>query len=314
MDPKITRRGGSAKPLDPAKIQRATGSPDRRQVEIGRIGFDSDQADWPEDTPAWIRWEQGEPLVEVAIRDGDKITARIGVPSTEPLSYGQQVVVVFPDGDPQLAVIVATLCDSLYSEPSSVCGVETGAGEAVERGEIVPAATWQFMRLADGRMLAIQTQGADVLIWSGASVHIRCSSSNLAGAPDGAIHLDGRVALGVPPLAPPTGSSVAPGGDETPGVSAQPYVPLPYVPPAPVPPVTLTPYQGKGDGIVRAHDMYMSTIAIDPGFWANYAGIDAVARVINPALPPLPISLHSAISGVGGPGSKHTATGDDQPA
>jgi hypothetical protein len=312
MAMRIIRRGGAGRRgADPAKIQRATGSPDRRQLELATIGFTSDQAEWPEDTPAWIRWEQGEPLAEVTLRDGDKITARIGVPSTEPLTFGQQVIIALPDGDPQLAVIVATLCDSRFPEPSTVCGVSTGAGDAVKRGDMIPAATWQFMRLATGRMLGIQTQGADVLIWSGGSVHIRCSTANAAGAPDGVIHLDGRVALGARPLAPPIGSEVAPGGAEVPGVLAVPAVSVPYSPPAPVAPLAIS-YQGNEDGIVRAKDMYMSTEALDLAFWTWVKAVSAGLPV--PLLPPaIPTVLYSAISGVAGPGSMHTATGDSEP-
>jgi hypothetical protein len=299
-------------PIDPAKIGRATNSPDKRQVELGTIGFTADQSEWPEDTPAWIRLEQGEPLVEVTLRDTDKITARLSSSIGE-VSFGQQCVVLLPDGDPQLAVIVAVLHDSRFTTPSKVCGVETGAADATQRGEIQPAPTWEFKRLGNGRMVAIQTQGADVLIWSGGSVHVRSSTANLAGAPDGAIHLDGRVALGARPLAAPMGSSVSPGGDEVPGVLAVPAVAVPYAPPTPVAPNTVTPYVGNTDGIVRAHDMYISTAAIDPATWAWIIAVDAVARVLNPALPPLPISLHSAISGVGGVGSQHTAEGDKTP-
>lgn len=292
-----------AKPIDPVKGQRATSSPDRRQVEIATVGYDSDQAEWPEQTPAWIRWEQGEPLVEVTLRDGDKVVARWGVSSLDPISYGQQVVVAMPDGDPQSCVIVGVLADSRYREPSTVCGVETGAADAVERGTVIAAATWQFARLANGRMLAIQTQGADVSIWSGGSIHLRSSSVNAAGAPDGAIHLEGRVALGVGPAAPPLGSYVAPGGEEVPGVSATPAVSVPYTNPGPAAPVPVA-YQGSRDGIVRAKDVYQSTIAVDPEFWAWVNVINGLAMNPDPA----PTVLTVYISGVGGPGSKHTAS------
>lgn len=304
MKVKRSRRP-SAKVKDPAKAQRATGSPDRRQIEIATVGYDTDQAEWPEDTPAWIRWEQGEALVEVTLRDGDKVTARWGVSSLEPISYGQQVVVALPDGEPQSGVIVGVLADSRFREPSTVCGVATGAADAIDRGTVVAAATWQFARLANGRMLAIQTQGADVSIWSGGSVHIRCSTQNLAGAPDGAIHLDGRVALGVGPAAAPIGSYVAPGGEEVEGVSATPAVSVPYTPPTPVAPNTVTPYQGQADGILRARDMMMSTAAIDPQFWAWVTAVSGAAMLP----PPYPVSLHVAVSGVGGDGSQHTASG-----
>lgn len=294
---------------DPARIGRATGVTDRAQVELARVGYTTDETDWPEETPAWIRWEQGEPLVEVQTRTGDKITARIGTSSLEGLSFGQQVVLVYPDGDPELAVIVATLCDSRFTEPGNVCGIDTGAADAVEQGTMIPAATWSFTRLPDGRALAIQTQGADVLIWAGGSLHFRSSTSNAAGAPDGAIHLDGRVALGVPPLSAPTGSEVAPGGEELSGLPAVPYLPTPYTPPQPVAPNTVTPYTGNADGIVRARDMTISTPTIDPQFWTWVTAVSGAAGLP----PPYPISMHSAISGVGGVGSKHTATGDFEP-
>lgn len=273
------------------------------QIELGRIGYGADQSDWPEDTPAWIRWEQGEALVEVTLRDGDKITARLGVPSTEQIYFDQQVVVALPDGDPQLAVIISTICDSRFPEPSTVCGVSTGAGDATDRGQMFPASTWQFMRLATGRMLAIQTQGADVLVWSGGSVHIRSSSANAAGAPDGAIHLDGRVALGVRPLAPPQGSEAASGGEEVPGVLATAYVPTPYAPAGPAAPVPV-PYVGFEDGIVRAKDAYQITPETDPDFFVWMNTVNGLAMNPDPA----PVCVTARISGENGDGSKHTAS------
>ena len=308
------RRDAPMQSHDPARIGRAVGVTDRTQVELARVGYTTDNAEWPESTPAWIRWQQGEPLVEVTTRTGDKITARVGLPSTEGLSFGQDIVLAYPDGDPELAVIVATLCNLRFAEPSSVCGIETGAADATAPGTMIPAATWSFTRLPDGRAYAIQTQGADVLFWAGGSLHLRSSSQNAAGAPDGAIHLDGRVALGVPPAAAPTGSEVAPDGQELAGLPAVPYQPLPYTPPPPVAPNTVTPYSGYVDGLLRARDTMMSTAAIDPSWWAWIVAVDAVARAINPALPLLPISLHVAVSGVGSElGSKHTATGDFTP-
>lgn len=304
----IKKLGSRRRGADPAKIQRATGSTDRRQVELATIGFTEDQSGWPEGTPAWIRWEQGEALVEVTLRDGDKITARLGSGPLESLSFGQQVVVALPDGDPQLAVIVCSLADSRHRQPSSVCGVTTGASEAVDRGTMIPSSTWQFLRLPNGRQLAIQTAGADVLIWSGGSMHLRASTANSAGAPDGAIHLEGRVALGARPLAAPMGSEVAPGGEEVPGVLAVPAVAEPYAPPSPAAPAPV-PYQGNADGIVRARDLFQSTAAVDPDFWVWVNLINGLAGNPDPA----PTVLTVAISGVGGPGSMHTASGDVGP-
>jgi hypothetical protein len=84
------------------------------------------------------------------------------------------------------------------------------------------------------------------------------------------------------------------------------------VPPAPQPPAQ-TPYVGNDDGIVRAKDLYQSNVAIDPVFWAWIIAVDVVARGVNPALPPAPTNVYSAVSGAAGPGSKHTASGDFEP-
>lgn len=288
---------------DTASTTRANTSPDRSQVERGRIGFADDRTEWPEDTPTWIRWEQGEPIVEVTLEQGDKVTARVGTSS--PLAFDMQVMCLLPDGNPQNAVIVCTLADSRFTTPAKVCGMETGAAGAVERGTMVAAATWEFHRLSDGRALAFQTQGADVLIWSGASVHIRCSTANSAGAPAGAIHLDGRVHLGAKPTAPPMGSSAAPGGAEVPGVAAVPYEPIPYTPPTPTPETTPAPaYVGSADGIVRAKDVYQISTTSDPAFIAWMATINSLAMNPDPA----PTAVNVTITGAAGDGSEHTAS------
>lgn len=291
---------------DMSSMQRGTGSPDRVQIDIGWVGYTADDSDWPEDTPAWIRFEQGEPIVEVELRAGDKITARIGLPPTVGLSAGQQVVVAFPDGDPEMAVIIATMAGSYFPTPSSIAGISTGADAATAKGTRIPATTFQFMRLLDGRALAIQTTGTgDILIHSGASVHLKCSTANAAGAPAGAIHLDGQTHLGAAPLEPPTASEVAPGGDEIPGAPMVPFVPEPYSSPGPAAPVPV-PYTGFANGIVRAKDAYQSSAATDVDFWAWVTLINGLAGNPDPA----PTVMTSYVSGANGAGSKHTANGE----
>jgi hypothetical protein len=284
---------------DPARQNRNGAPPALIETGIGTVGYADSRTSLPEGTPAWLRWEQGELLVEVTLKDEDRICARLGCECE--LVEGQQVALAFPEGEPNAAIIVGVLNSALEPAPSSVAGVLTGAGAATEKGVRVPGATWRFVRLENGRMLAIQTNDADINIWAGAGLHLKATA--------GAIHLDGTTHLGAKPITPPIGSSAAPGGEEIPGVPAVPYVPTPYVPPAPQPPAQ-TPYVGNDDGIVRAKDLFQSNVAIDPVFWAWIIGVDAVARGINQALPPAPTNVYSAVSGAAGPGSKHTASGD----
>lgn len=291
---------------DPARINRTSGGQILNQVEICRVGYDDDTTDMPEATPAWIRWEQGEALVEITTRTGDQIVARLGLDNVD-LEYGQQVVAVFPDGDPQDAVIVGRIHDSTFPVPSSAGGVLTGAAAATVKGARVPASTFRFTRLPDGRHLAIQTQlNGDIMIWSGASVHVKVGDT-------GAVHLDGAVHLGAAPVSPAVGSFVAPAGEEIPGAPAVPFVPVPYVPPEPpTPGVPVAPvaYAGNEDGVVRAKEIYQITVLSDPEFIGWMAEINSLAMNPNPS----PVAVNVRISGVAGPGSKHTASDQDPPA
>lgn len=292
--------------MDLGRTSRATTPLIPSAVELATVGYLDDQTGLPEPTPAWVRWEQGEAVVEITTKDEDRITARVGIPQLT-LRFGQQVLIVLVDGDPQMAVIVGALGDANVPAPSSVAGVPTGAAAATDKGVRPPGATWHFLRLDDGQAFAIQTQaGGDVLIHAGASIHLR------ANPREGAVHLEGTVHLGVAPTTAPIGSEAGPSGEEIPGAPALPHVPVPYAPPSPQPPAGVA-YVGSADGIVRAHDLYQSGVAIDPTFWAWVIAVDAVARAVNPALPPMPSNLYSAISGAGGLGSKHTATGEPEP-
>ncbi len=66
------------------------------------------------------------------------------------------------------------------------------------------------------------------------------------------------------------------------------------------------PYSGLDDGLVRASDIYQITPVSDPGFFAYLGGLAAAAGFPDP----LPLAINARISGVAGPGSKHTASGD----
>ncbi|HVI04116.1 MAG TPA: hypothetical protein VM869_35740 [Enhygromyxa sp.] len=288
---------------DPSKVGRGLGAPVPSPIDIGTVGYLDDQTELPATTPAYVRWEQGEPIVEVTARDGDRINARVGCwPLT--VRFGQQVVLAMVDGDPANAVIVGVLADSQNAVPSSVCGIPTGAAAATSKGVRPPAATWTFLRLEDGEHFAVQTQqGGDINIHAGSSVHIRCDPKI------GAVHIEGATHLGVGPLAPPVGSTTGPAGVDIRGVPAIPYVPTPYAPPAPAPPAPV-PYVGFEDGIVRAKDAFQITVLSDPEFIAWMTTINGLAMNPDPA----PVAVTAYISGVNGPGSKHTAVGEPEPA
>jgi hypothetical protein len=289
--------------IDPSKMGPASSPLIANMVELATVGF-LDDSDMPEATPAFIRLEQGDRIAELTTRTGDKITARVA--GGLQLRAGQQVVVLFPDGDPTLAIVVAALDDALNPTASSCAGVSTGGSGATTRGVRLPAPTFAYQRLDEGRCYAVQTQGTgDILLHSGASVHLRASAT-------GALHLDGTTHIGVAPLSPPSGSKVAPGSEEIQGAPAAPYLPEPYAAAgaqgkAPVP------YLGLADGLVRARDLHQSNLLTDPTFWAWIIGVDAYVRGFVPALPTAPINLYSEISGAAGPGSRHTATGDIEP-
>lgn len=283
---------------DPARSNRINAPLVPRECAVGTVGHVDATTSLPEGTPAWIRWEQGELLVEVTLGEDDQITARLGVACS--LVEGQQVALLFPGGEPNAAVIVAVIHSSLEPAPGSVGGVDTGAGAALEKGQRPPGSTWQFLRLDNGRMLAIQTNDQDINIWAGAGIHMKATG--------GAIHLDGTTHLGAAPVTPALGSTAAPGGEEIPGVPAVSFVPTPYVPPSPQP-QTPTPYMGNDGGIVRAKDLFQSNTTVDPTFWTWVTAVSGAAGLPGP----LPVNLYSAISGAAGAGSKHTATGDFEP-
>lgn len=291
---------------DAANSQRTNAPLIPNQVALGTVGYLDDQTDLPEQTPAFIRWEQHDALVEVTLTPGDQILARIGLPHLD-LEFGQQVIVVFPDGDPTMGTIVGAMNDITFPAPDSVAGVLTGAEQATEKGVPIPAATWHFTRLGPGRVMAMQTgSGGDVLICSGASMELKVNPGT------GVVHINGAVYMGVGPTSPPIGSFTAPGGEEIAGVPMVPHIPAPFLPADPAAPTT-TPYVGLADGLVRARDAHETNAAVDPTFWAWIVGVDGVARGILPALPVLPTNLTSVISGAGGPGSKHIAIGDFEP-
>lgn len=298
---------------DPARIRQVTSVPQRTFVAFGIVGHLDNLTGLPEPSPAFVRIEAGQVLVEVTEEpSGDEIVARLGhdgagagVGDYIPLEFGCRVVIEYVGGNPQNAVIVARLHDEECHVPHDVAGVQTGAAGGMGDA-FVPAPMWRFIKMAPGQLLAIETQaGGDIVIHSAGSVEI-------AAGPAGAIHLSGRVALGESPVTPPVGATVGPAGTTIPGVPAVPHVPLPKIPSIPAPPATIVPFVGFDDSIVRAKDMVQSHIAVDPYFWGwltvlhSFPLILAWASAAGFAVPP--IAMHSEHSGLGGPGSQHTAS------
>jgi len=283
---------------DPARARR-TGSVVRNQLTYGVVGHE-------ETTPNYVRLENGQIWVEVTMEpEGDEIVARVALPSAGnatgwylPLSFGCRVILGMIDGDPNNSVILGRLNDENCALPGTAAGVSTGAAGVVD--EVTAAApAWTFQVLPDGELLAIETgTGGDVLIHSGAAVEIKSGGGQR-------IHLNGAVSLGEGPLTAPTGATTTAAGAIQPGSPAASAVPTPYATPPPVPPDGINPFVGNADSIVRAKQLFQSSIALDPNFWAKLTTIAS-----NPLIGVGPIlSLTSAISSAGGQsGSKHTAS------
>ncbi|MCK9513052.1 MAG: hypothetical protein M0R28_17750 [Pigmentiphaga sp.] len=306
MATNFRRRAPNLAP-DATNIRRMLAPPQRPSCDLATVGHTDSLTGLPETTPAWVRIEQGEFLVEVTTANGDELIARIGSDVDYlALSYGCQVVVVYPDGDETLATIVARLGDLKRPVPPVVAGVQTGAAAAVAKGLHVPAPAWTFTRLPDGQLMAIETGlGGDYLVHSGGSVEIKA-------APTGAIHLNGRVALGEGPTSPPFGGTVSAAGTTIPGVPAVPAIDTPYTP-APAPPQTIVPFVGTEHAILRAKDDIQSSITIDPYFWAWVTAVGTNPMIAALAGAP-PIALHSRVGGLNGPGCPHTAADQQPPA
>lgn len=283
---------------DAARTRR-TGNVTRNQLAYGIVGH-------AEASPAYVELRHGQPWVEVTMEpEGDEIMARVAFPSAGaqsgwylPISFGCRVILEFIDGDPQGALIVGRLFDETCALPGTAAGVSTGAANA--RGDVTAAApAWTFQVLPSGQLLAIETgTNGDILIHSGAAVEVKCAATQR-------IHLNGAVSLGVGPASAPTGATVGPGGTDLPGTPAVSAVPIPYTTPLPVPPDGINPFVGDTDSMVRAKQLFQSTIALDPNFWAKLTTIAS-----NPLIGVGPIlSLTMGISSAGGqPGSKHTAS------
>lgn len=287
--------------MDTSKIARVMQEPTGTSLAWGLVGHN-------EGTPQYVRIEEGQIYVEVTQQpQGDEIVARLGAPAAGPdqgwylpLSFGCRVVLEFVGENSQSAVIVGRLWDSECSFPNSVAGVQTGAAGATQPEVNVAAPLWQFLKTGTGELLAIETgSNGDILVHSAGSVEIKAASS-------GAIHLNGRCALGGEPLTPPTGATVGSNGTTVPGVPMVPQ--LPDILPVPPPPPGIAPLPIGQDAIVRQQQHYQSNILTDPLFWLFINGLFA-HPLIGPVLigAGILVPLHVNSLAAGTP-SQHTAS------
>jgi len=315
MRPKLITDGRRIMSPDPNKMRSALSAPPKMSSSFATVGHVADELiGLPEPTPSFARLEQGQVFVEVTIQpEGDQVIARLGMPAAGVgagwymnLSFGCRVLLEYPRDNPTNATIVARLHDQECSFPTDVAGVQTGAAVAVAPKVGVPAPMWQFMKTAAGELLAIETGPlGDILIHSGGSVEIKAAPAI------GAIHLNGRVAMGEGTLTPPVGATVGPAGVTIPGIPAVPSIPIPAVPNIPAPPKTIVPYIGLRDGVVRSKDRMQSHAAVDPDFWLWVTAVHAhpvILALLSAAGITPPLAVHSEHSGLGGPGSQHTAS------
>ncbi len=256
-----------------------------------------------ERTTAYVRVEEGDVLVEVTLAPtGDEVVARLGCEVMSggstyfPISYGQRVVVGYPNGKNGDPVIISQCHDGAWPFPETVAGVRTTTSSG--QGPM-----FAFMRTGDGQLLAIETgEGGDIVIHSGASAQIKVS-------PTEQILHTGRTHIGSDAdfSSAPTGATVGDNGFVTEGDEAGNYNPTPntntaisgtLIPPAtiPLPPpqvdTQLRPY--PADGIVRMKDQIQINPVTSPDFfaWLSVVHLQVELLLVPPAtMPPLPASI-----------------------
>lgn len=244
------------------------GDGETSQVDLGRVGHSDPSS-------KWMRLEGQQAWVEVTLRNGEEIVASVA-DEVRDLAIGDTVVIVYVDGDPTQAQVIARRHDNKAPMPDEVAGVSTGAAGTELDGKTDFAPTFTFVRTREGRLFALETgEGGDVLLHSGAAAHIKATTT----------HIEGNVRLGAAPLDAPLGSRVAPENGERAGIPLVPFVPLPGAN------ATLPPYVGFARGVVRASDEYQSNPVIDVDFFAKLNGLRpmfvawaALFPVLQPAL------------------------------
>lgn len=283
---------------DPNKSNR-NGTGDGNQIFWGTVGHEG------EDSPSYIRFENGQPYAEVTIRpEGDEIIARVASPGAGadsgwyiPLFFGCRVLLECIDGETGECVIVGRLWDNECFLPGAVAGVSTGADNG-KNGEVTPASAWQFIKTGSGQMLGIETgANGDIAIHSSENILLKTGSS-------GALHVDGATHLGVGPTTDPVGATVGPNGEDVPGTPAVAHVPIPLVPGPPPTPVHI-PFIGSEDSMIRAKELAQFSAISDPIGYTQFAAVYFHPLIL---LTPPVVMVSSMRNGPAGVGSKHTAS------
>lgn len=250
--------------LDFSRIREQTTGYPKNFISYGTVGH-------VDLTPYFARIEGGDVLVEVTLApSGDEIIARMDFDSMDgggsyvPLSYGQRVVVGFPNAETGDPVIISRCSDQSWPFPTSVAGLSTSSSGT-------PAPMFAFVKTAAGQVFAIETgDGADVLIHSGGSVEVQVTAGEqvLVG---GRTHIGSGVAFSPAPVPP----EVAEEGFVEPGEPGGAYDPLPNTNPTTPPPLDPSGLPLPADGVFRVKDRTQSNAAIDPAWWTYVGALTA---------------------------------------
>jgi len=262
--------------IDFSRVRENTGDPQHNFISYGTVGH-------YDDTPAYARIEDGDVLVEVTLLPaGDEITARIDFDSVDgggaymPLSFGQRVVIAFPNGDSGEAVIIGRCSDRSWPFPPEVSEIPTS-----KNGKNAPC--FAFLKTQDGQLLAIETgTNADIVIHSGASIQLKCtpSSQNLI---TGRTHIGSDVEFS----SQPTPATVGGSGFVEEGDAGGLYEPAENT-------RGLKNLKGQtypSNGVVRLDDSVIADGTTDPAF---FAWVSAVSAAIIPPIAPVPFQIESA--------------------
>lgn len=298
-------KGGSAysrsyrRSLDFSRVREQTRGFPKNFISYATVGhYDS--------TPAYARVEEGDVMVECTlVPDGDEIVARLDLDTVDgganyfPVSYGQRLIIGFPNGENGDPVVLGRCSDKSWPFPDEVAGVQTNLG--LPAPAVNGAPHFAFIKTQDGQLIAIESgDGADVLIHSGGSTQIRVApgEQNLI---TGRTHIGSQAEFTVPPI----GASVGPDGFITQGVQGQAFIPLPNLntqitgvtpgyAPVPIPPPQLSPdlVPIPADGIVRMKDDVQANTATDPIFFSYLSLVDTLVRALgNANLPAIATAL-----------------------
>jgi len=307
-------KGGSAysrsyrRSLDFSRVREQTRGFPKNFISYATVGhYDS--------TPAYARVEEGDVMVECTlVPDGDEIVARLDLDTVDgganyfPVSYGQRLIIGFPNGENGDPVVLGRCSDKSWPFPDEVAGVQTNLG--LPAPAVNGAPHFAFIKTQDGQLIAIESgDGADVLIHSGGSTQIRVApgEQNLI---TGRTHIGSQAEFTVPPI----GASVGPDGFITQGVQGQAFIPLPNttlrfagtqippaivpVPPPPLPPTPQLDTQGRvipADGVVRMKDTIQINTTTSPDFFAWLSAVDSIVRpLFGGGFPPLPAGIDGA--------------------